>query len=90
MNEKEIYQHVKEIVIEKLCLEGTEVSLNSNFASDLKADFLDKLELVMAFEDKFETKISDREAKELVTVGDVVTYLKKYKLVRNEMVQIAS
>ena len=47
------------------------------FVTDLKADSLDVVELVMAFEEEFRVEIPDQEAEKLVTVGDAITFLEK-------------
>ena len=66
---------IREIIVEQLGVEPEEVNMDSSFREDLKADSLDLVELIMAFEEKFGGDISDEVAQGLETVGDVVKYL---------------
>ena len=66
---------VKEIIVEQLGVDEAQVKPEASFIDDLGADSLDTVELVMAFEDKFDIEIPDEEAEKLKTVGDVVKYL---------------
>ncbi|AGY59818.1 acyl carrier protein [Gloeobacter kilaueensis] len=78
MNEEEIYQRVKKIVVEQLSVEESEITPESSFANDLGADSLDQVELVMALEQAFGTEIPDEEAEKITTVGDAVQYVAKH------------
>ncbi|MXZ25486.1 MAG: acyl carrier protein [Caldilineaceae bacterium SB0665_bin_21] len=66
---------VKEIIVDHLDVNSDEIQMDSNFRDDLNADSLDLVELIMAFEEEFESEISDEEAQALQSVGDVVNYL---------------
>ncbi|MCY4520254.1 MAG: acyl carrier protein [Caldilineaceae bacterium] len=66
---------VKEIIVDHLDVDSDEIQMDSNFRDDLNADSLDLVELIMAFEEEFESEISDEEAQALQSVGDVVNYL---------------
>jgi len=55
-----------------------ELSLETNFVNDLNADSLDTVELVMEFEDEFETSIPDEEAEKIQTVGQAVDFIKEH------------
>ncbi|MDP6124294.1 MAG: acyl carrier protein [Candidatus Latescibacteria bacterium] len=66
---------VKELVIEQLGVTEEQVTGTANFIEDLGADSLDTVELVMAFEDKFDVQIPDEDAEKITTVSDAVTYL---------------
>lgn len=71
-----IAEDVKEIIIEKLGVDASEVTETSNFVNDLGADSLDIVELVMDFEKKFEIEIPDDEAGDnITTVGDAIKYI---------------
>lgn len=67
---------VTEIIVNKLGVRPEEVTREANFQTDLGADSLDLVELMMDFEDSFKLKISDEESSTLKTVGDVIGYLK--------------
>jgi acyl carrier protein len=69
------FEKVQGIIVEQLGVEPEEVTLDSSFRDDLKADSLDLVELIMAFEEEFGGEISDEQAQELETVGDVVKHL---------------
>lgn len=66
---------VRDIIVEKLGVRPEEVVPEAEFQTDLGADSLDIVELLMAFEDNFGMKIPDEEASNLTTVGDVVKYI---------------
>ncbi len=70
-----ILDRVKEIIVDHLDVDSDEIQMDSNFRDDLNADSLDLVELIMAFEEEFESEISDEEAQALQSVGDVVNYL---------------
>ncbi len=71
----EIEARVKKIVTEQLGVKEDEITADSSFVDDLGADSLDTVELVMAFEEEFETEIPDDDAEKMVTVKDAVTYI---------------
>ena len=72
-----VFEDVREIIVDQLGLDEGDVTMESRFREDLEADSLDIVELIMAFEDKFGGEISDEDAQNIVTVGDVVKYLQK-------------
>ncbi len=71
-----MFEKVKAVIEEKLNADGVEITEATNFKEDLNADSLDLFELVMALEDEFETEIPSEDLEKLVTVGDVLNYLK--------------
>ena len=71
----EIEAKVKDLVADKLSVDASEVTLEANFASDLGADSLDTVELMMALEKEFNLSIPDDEAQTIKTVGDAVKYI---------------
>ena len=67
---------VKEIIVEQLGVDPSEVTMNASFVNDLGADSLDTVELVMEFEKAFNLQIPDEDAEKIGTVGDAINYLK--------------
>jgi acyl carrier protein len=78
MTSEEIFDKVKEIIIEQLGVTETSVTMEASFIDDLGADSLDIVELIMALEEKFDTEIPDEDAEKIVTIGDVVDYIKEH------------
>jgi len=74
-----MFEKIKEIIVEQLGVEESEVSMESSIIDDLGADSLDIVELVMAFEDEFGVEIPDETAEKIATVGDIVKYLEENK-----------
>jgi acyl carrier protein len=72
----EIFEQVKAIIVEKLGVDESKVTMEARFREDLEADSLDLVELIMEFEEKFGGEISDEEAQKITTVGEAVNYLK--------------
>ena len=70
------FERVKKIIVEQLGVEESKVVVGANFREDLGADSLDLVELIMAFEDEFGGEISDEEAQQFKTVGQVIEYVK--------------
>lgn len=71
----DVFNDVKEIIVDQLGVNEEAVTMEAKFRDDLEADSLDIVELIMAFEDKFGGEISDEDAQNIETVGDVVRYL---------------
>ena len=69
------FEEVKEIIVDLLNVDESKVTPEARFREDLEADSLDLVELIMAFEDKFGGEISDEDAQNISTVGDVVKYI---------------
>lgn len=70
-------EKVKEIIEEKLNVDGVEITAETRFKEDLEADSLDLFELVMALEDEFGVEIPTEELAEITTVGAVIDYIEK-------------
>tara|TARA_Y100001933_G_C18680359_1_gene430739 strand:- start:241 stop:537 length:297 start_codon:yes stop_codon:yes gene_type:complete len=73
--ESEVEAKVIEIVSEQMGVDRGEITRETSFANDLNADSLDTVELVMEFEDEFETSIPDDEAEKIQTVGQAIDYI---------------
>jgi acyl carrier protein len=71
----DIQAKVKEIIIEKLGVDESEITPEASFTNDLGADSLDVVELVMALESAFDISIPDEDAEKIQTVGDAISYL---------------
>ena len=71
----EYYDKVKEIIIDKLGMEGSKITMEAKFIDDLGADSLDTVELIMQFEEEFNIEIPDEEAESLLSVGQAVQYI---------------
>lgn len=71
----DVEARVKEIIVNKLGVEESQVTNSASFINDLGADSLDTVELIMEFEKTFEVTIEDDEAEKIQTVGDAVSYL---------------
>ena len=71
----DIETKVKEIIMDKLGVEETQIAPEASFTNDLGADSLDIVELVMGFESEFDISIPDEDAEKITTVGDAVSYL---------------
>ena len=78
MSSEEIFEKVKSIIVEQLGVTETSVTMEASFIDDLGADSLDIVELVMALEEEFDIEIPDSDAEKVVTVGDVVDYIKDH------------
>lgn len=76
MSSEEVFDKVKEIIVEQLGVASDSVTLEASFIDDLGADSLDIVELIMALEEEFDMEIPDSDAEKVVTVGDVVDYIK--------------
>jgi acyl carrier protein len=70
-----IASKVKQIIVDKLGVEETEVTPEASFTQDLGADSLDTVELIMEFEKEFNISIPDDQAEKILTVGQAVEYL---------------
>ena len=68
---------VKEIIMDKLGVEDTQITPEASFTNDLGADSLDIVELVMGFESEFNISIPDEDAEKIGSVGDAINYLKE-------------
>lgn len=69
---------VKEIIIEKLGVDATQITPEASFTNDLGADSLDTVELIMEFEKAFGITIPDEDAEKIGTVGDAISYIGKH------------
>lgn len=73
-----VEEKVKQIIVEQLGVEESEVTSTASFVDDLGADSLDTVELVMAFEEAFDIEIPDEDAEKIRTVQDAIEYIDKH------------
>ena len=74
---EDVFERVKNVIVEQLGIEDeSSVEMTTTFIDDLGADSLDVVELIMALEEEFEMEIPEVEAEKIVSVGDVVDYIK--------------
>ena len=78
MNSEDIFDKVIGIIVVLLGVTDSSVTMEASFIDDLGADSLDIVELIMALEEEFDTEIPDADAEKIVTVGDVVDYIKEH------------
>ncbi|GIN37564.1 MULTISPECIES: acyl carrier protein [Heyndrickxia] len=71
----DVLERVTKIIVDRLGVEESKVTLEASFKDDLGADSLDVVELVMELEDEFDMEISDDDAEKIATVGDAVNYI---------------
>ena len=71
----EITTKVKAIIVDKLGVDEKDVTLEASFTTDLGADSLDTVELIMEREKEFDIQIPDEAAEKIVTVGDAVAFI---------------
>ena len=77
MSSEEIFEKIKNIIVEQLQVSDTAITEEASFIDDLGSDSLDLVELIMALEEEFGIEIPDADAEKVVTVGDVVSYIKE-------------
>ena len=72
-----VERRVRQIVADQLGLDVSQVSDSASFADDLGTDSLDRVELIMAFEETFDLEIPDQDAEKISTVKQAVDYIEK-------------
>jgi acyl carrier protein len=75
MTKDEVFNKVKDIIIEQLGADEDQINMEASFRDDLEADSLDLVELIMEFETEFGGEISDEDAQKIETVGQAVEYI---------------
>jgi len=73
------FDKIKDIIIEQLQVEESDVNMDTNLMKDLSADSLDAVEIIMAIEDTFGIEIPDEDAEKFQTVEDLVKYVEENK-----------
>ncbi len=72
---EEIFEKLKDIIVEQLDVNKEDITDESDFVNDLGADSLDIVELVMEIEEVFNIKFSDKDAEKIITISDVLDYI---------------
>ena len=75
MAKEEIFEKLKELVVDQLGVEEDEVTMEASMQDDLGADSLDLVDLVMSVEEEFGVKVADEDLENIKTVGDIVNYI---------------
>ena len=73
-----VFEKVRELLVDQLDVEEDVVTMEANIQSDLGADSLDIVDLVMSLEEEFDCEIPDEEIENIKTVGDIVTYIEDH------------
>ena len=74
-----IFDEIKDIIIDQLQVDESEVTMDTNLMKDLSADSLDAVEIIMAIEEEYGMEIPDEDAETFQTVGDLVRYVEENK-----------
>ena len=77
MAKEEIFDKLKELVVDQLGVEEDEVTMEATMRDDLGADSLDLVDLVMSVEEEFGVKVADEDLENIKTVGDIVNYIEE-------------
>ncbi len=75
MENIEMFDKVKDILVEELTLNPEDVTLEAELVGDLGINSLELADLVMLCEEKFDIEIKDQDIRKFLTVGDIVSYL---------------
>ena len=70
------FEEIKEVIADVLKIDVENLSPETRFIEDLKADSMDQFFLIDGFCEKFDIAISDEEARQIQTVGDAVEFVK--------------
>ena len=77
MAKEEIFDKLKELVVDQLGVEEDEVTMEATMQDDLGSDSLDLVDLVMSVEEEFGVKVADEDLENIKTVGDIVNYIEE-------------
>lgn len=75
----DVFEQVKEVIVDVLKVDESEVKPETRFIEDLKADSMDQLFLIDGLSEKFDLAISDEDARKIRTVADAVQYIQANK-----------
>ena len=71
-----IFDKIKEIIIEQLGVEDSDIQQDTSLTKDLEADSLDAVEIIIAIEEEYDIEIPDEEAEKFTNIGDIVEFVK--------------
>lgn len=71
------FEEIKNVIIEVLRIDGSDIKSETRFIEDLKADSMDQFFLIDGFSEKYNVSISDDDARKIKTVGDAVKYFEE-------------
>ena len=74
-----VFERIKAMIKEELNVPEEKITMEAKLAEDLGADSIDAVELIMNIEDEFEVQVSDEEAQNIKTVGDIVKFVENLK-----------
>ncbi|MBO5995170.1 MAG: acyl carrier protein [Firmicutes bacterium] len=74
-----VFDKIREIIMEQLQVEESEITMDTNLMKDLSADSLDAVEIIMAIEDEYGIEIPDEDAENIQTVQDLVRFVEENK-----------
>lgn len=80
----DVFERVRQIVVGQLNVDPQQVTPEAAFADDLGADSLDRVELIMAFEDIFGIEMPDADAEKLRTIQDAVDYIQSHSRITRQ------
>ncbi|MBW9151803.1 acyl carrier protein [Clostridium estertheticum] len=73
-----MFEEIRACISSQLNIDEEEIKIESSFKNDLGADSLDIVELIMELEEKYDIEIPDEDVEKIVTVGDIVEYIKAH------------
>lgn len=72
-----VFEKLQGIIVDKLSVEASEVTLTATFREDLGADSLDLFEVIMGIEEEFGVSVDNEDLEQIQTVGDAVKYIEE-------------
>jgi len=75
VDEAEVFRRVTEVITKVLDVDAADVRMESDLVTDLGADSIDRMTLVMALEDAFQQRVPEKDLPSLTTVGRTVQFI---------------
>ncbi|CAA9300639.1 MAG: Acyl carrier protein [uncultured Chloroflexi bacterium] len=79
MADSPTFERLRDIIADTLKVTKDKVTMEASFQDDLKADSLDLVELIMAFEDEYGVEIPDEDAQKIRTVSQALEYVQTHQ-----------